>query len=123
MTGSPSPSELLAIRTANAALLNSPDASVDMVATVVFALSAAGLLANCADCDGTGCDDCPACPACDLPDWQRCVACGSCQCDRHDNCTRPAVTVAQEDPHDSPLHHQYRVPRDLPIIPGQQVRL
>jgi hypothetical protein len=44
MTASPSPSERLAIRTANAALLDSPNASCDIVATIVFALGAAGLL-------------------------------------------------------------------------------
>ncbi|MER5482984.1 hypothetical protein ABT024_07170 [Streptomyces sp. NPDC002812] len=44
MTHSPTPTELLALRTANAALLNSPDSFCDMVATVVFALGSAQLL-------------------------------------------------------------------------------
>ncbi|MEU0397976.1 hypothetical protein ABZ208_35525 [Streptomyces sp. NPDC006208] len=45
---SPSPAEVRAIRAGNAALLNSRDASVDIVATIVFALGAAGLLADVA---------------------------------------------------------------------------
>lgn len=44
MTHSPTPTELLALRTANAALLNSPDSFCDMVSTVVFALGSAQLL-------------------------------------------------------------------------------
>ncbi|HET6356050.1 hypothetical protein [Streptomyces sp.] len=44
MTHSPTPAELLAIRTGNAALLNSPDSACDIVSTIVFALGAAGLL-------------------------------------------------------------------------------
>ena len=44
MTHSPTPAELLAIKTGNAALLNSPDSSVDIVSTIVFALGSAGLL-------------------------------------------------------------------------------
>lgn len=44
MSHSPTPTELLALRTANAALLKSPDASYDIVATVVFALGSAQLL-------------------------------------------------------------------------------
>ncbi|MBT2449437.1 hypothetical protein J7F03_20565 [Streptomyces sp. ISL-43] len=44
MTHSPTPTELLALRTANAALLNSPDSFCDMVATIVFALGSAQLL-------------------------------------------------------------------------------
>lgn len=31
------------------------------------------------------------CPACDTTDLERCVACGSCRCDRHDSCVRPAT--------------------------------
>lgn len=86
---------------------------------------------RCMDCHDVGCADCPACPACDLPDWQRCVACGRCQCDRHDDCVRstaeeaavrrsvdaqfPIVaTFLAEEPHDSELHHPYRLGRDLP---------
>lgn len=44
MTHSPTPTELLALRTANAALLESRDSFCDMVATVVFALGSAQLL-------------------------------------------------------------------------------
>lgn len=44
MTHSPTPTELLALRTANAALLNSRDASYDFAATIVFALGSAQLL-------------------------------------------------------------------------------
>jgi hypothetical protein len=44
MTHSPTPTELLALKTANAALLNSPDSFCDMVATVVYALGLAQLL-------------------------------------------------------------------------------
>lgn len=29
------------------------------------------------------------CPACDTTSIERCVACGSCRCDRHDDCVRP----------------------------------
>ena len=118
MTSSPSPSELLAIRTANAALLNSPDASVDMVATIVFALGAAGLLASeetraahfteaARLLENTGHDD----DAVNLLDTLA------------SDITAEAIAVAKEDPHDSPLHREYRKCRDLPIVPGQQVRL
>lgn len=44
MTHSPTPAELLAIRTGNAALLASVDSSCDIVATIVFALGSAQLL-------------------------------------------------------------------------------
>ncbi|MFF9910659.1 hypothetical protein [Streptomyces sp. NPDC013457] len=44
MTHSPTPTELLALKTANAALLESNDSFCDMVATVVFALGSAQLL-------------------------------------------------------------------------------
>lgn len=44
MTHSPTPAELLAIKTGNAALLNSPDAACDIVSTIVFALGWACLL-------------------------------------------------------------------------------
>jgi hypothetical protein len=44
MTSSPTPAERLAIKTANAAVLNSPDSMCDIVATVVFALGSAQLL-------------------------------------------------------------------------------
>ncbi|MFD9369613.1 hypothetical protein ACFWA6_18240 [Streptomyces sp. NPDC060020] len=44
MTLSPTPEERAALKVANAALLNSPDAFCDMVATVVFALGGAQLL-------------------------------------------------------------------------------
>ena len=44
MTHSPTPAELLAIRTGNAALLNSPDSACDIVSTIVFALGSAQLL-------------------------------------------------------------------------------
>lgn len=44
MTHSPTPTELLALKTANAALLESKDSFCDMVATVVFALGSAQLL-------------------------------------------------------------------------------
>jgi len=44
MTHSPTPAELLAIRTGNAALLNSPDSTCDIVSTIVFALGSACLL-------------------------------------------------------------------------------
>lgn len=30
------------------------------------------------------------CPACDTEKDQMCVACGSCRCDTHETCTRPA---------------------------------
>ncbi|MFE5630639.1 hypothetical protein [Streptomyces sp. NPDC056543] len=43
-TNSPTPTEKLALKTANAALLASSDAYCDMVATVVFALGSAQLL-------------------------------------------------------------------------------
>lgn len=44
MTHSPTPTELLALRTAHAALLTSPDSFCDMVSTIVFALGSAQLL-------------------------------------------------------------------------------
>ncbi|MFG2747229.1 hypothetical protein ACGFY0_45250 [Streptomyces chartreusis] len=44
MTHSPTPTELLALKTANAALLESNDSFCDLVATVVFALGSAQLL-------------------------------------------------------------------------------
>ena len=44
MTHSPTPTERLALKTANAALLESNDGFCDLVATVVFALSSAQLL-------------------------------------------------------------------------------
>jgi hypothetical protein len=44
MTFSPTPTELLALRTANAALLESSDAHCDLVATIVFGLGSAQLL-------------------------------------------------------------------------------
>ena len=43
MTNSPTPAERLALKTANAAL-ESPDASYDLVSTIVFALGSAQLL-------------------------------------------------------------------------------
>lgn len=47
--------------------------------------------------------------------------CRPCGCpkrfDRHaDGC--PAQAASVEDPHDSPLHHTYAVPRDLPEVCG-----
>jgi hypothetical protein len=58
------------------------------------------------DCDDTSCVRCRTdqllladdlelaitggCPTCGLEANQMCVACGSCNCDRHDTCTRPA---------------------------------
>ncbi|MCX5197180.1 hypothetical protein OOK31_25335 [Streptomyces sp. NBC_00249] len=44
MTHSPTPTELLALRTANAAVQSSPDSTYDIVATAVFALGSAQLL-------------------------------------------------------------------------------
>jgi hypothetical protein len=44
MTHSPTPTELLALKTANAAVDSSPDSSYDIVATAVFALGSAQLL-------------------------------------------------------------------------------
>lgn len=41
------------------------------------------------------------CPACDTTPIERCTACGSCRCDRHDNCARPAQrcpAAHDEDP-------------------------
>lgn len=46
-------------------------------------------------------DDDGMCPACDTTDLERCAACGSCRCDRHDNCVRPATrcpAAHREDP-------------------------
>ena len=31
------------------------------------------------------------CPACGLDADQMCVGCGSCNCDTHENCTRPTA--------------------------------
>lgn len=53
MTHSPTPAEMRAIRLGNEAVRNSPDALVDIVATVVFALGAAGLLAEGASREDT----------------------------------------------------------------------
>lgn len=33
------------------------------------------------------------CPACGLEADQMCVACGSCNCDTHETCTRPAEEI------------------------------
>lgn len=49
------------------------------------------------DCGAAG-DLCPACkgdepgmcPACDTAAIERCVGCGSCRCDTHETCVRPA---------------------------------
>lgn len=49
------------------------------------------------DCGPAGdlCPNCKAdepdmCPACDTAAIERCVGCGSCRCDTHEHCTRPA---------------------------------
>lgn len=36
-------------------------------------------------------DESGMCPACDTTALERCAACGSCRCDRHDDCVRPAT--------------------------------
>lgn len=48
------------------------------------------------------------------------VHCG-CGKDAHSNLV-PCRPVSTEDPHDSPLHHDYAVPHDLPFIPNPQDR-
>jgi len=35
------------------------------------------------------------CPACGLEAGQMCVGCGSCNCDTHENCVRPASEETQ----------------------------
>ncbi|TJZ41209.1 hypothetical protein FCH28_37625 [Streptomyces piniterrae] len=35
------------------------------------------------------------CPACDLEPDEMCVACGLCNCDRHDTCVRPTDTTTE----------------------------
>jgi hypothetical protein len=126
MTFSPTPSERLAIRTANAALLDSPDASCDIVATIVFALGAAGLLR----------DDKPAEPqpltARELQRAAHFTEAARLLEGRYDqdavnfldtmaggiaamaNEVAAIAAPSPEDPHDSPLHREYRTCRDLP---------
>lgn len=36
------------------------------------------------------------CPACDLEADEMCVACGLCNCDRHDACVRPTPTSLED---------------------------
>ncbi|MFD0344034.1 hypothetical protein ACFVH0_36110 [Streptomyces sp. NPDC127117] len=43
----------------------------------------------CPSCKG---DEPGMCPACDTAVIERCVDCGQCRCDTHEQCTRPAVT-------------------------------
>lgn len=45
-------------------------------------------------------DDDGMCPACDTTPIERCTACGSCRCDRHDTCVRPAVRCKAAHPED-----------------------
>lgn len=40
--------------------------------------------------DGLADDDPDTCPACDTAPLERCVGCGSCRCDTHEDCVRPA---------------------------------
>jgi hypothetical protein len=49
---------------------------------------------------GTEADDDGTCPACDTTVIERCAACGSCRCDRHDNCARPAPRCPAAHPQD-----------------------
>lgn len=122
MTSSPTPSELLAIRTANAALLNSPDASVDMVATIVFALGAAGLLVNRAAVtveEALRIEETNPATAfthdCGIPLTRR-LDCGHCphevcqDCDRCPHSCRCATPLHETTPRPRP------VPHDLPEV-------
>ncbi|WP_435060329.1 hypothetical protein [Streptomyces sp. bgisy060] len=40
------------------------------------------------------------CPACETEDWAMCAGCGLCQCERHDDCTRPAGRCPAAHPAD-----------------------
>lgn len=159
MTHSPTPTELLALRTANAALLSSPDAFCDIAATIVFALGSAQLLqspetamelellqrelaAARAELEGLRalkpapiqtCQTCGAgyklgqpCGQCEFtarmaaeapsPDplayGPTGIRCG-CGKDAHSNLL-PCRPDSPEDPHTSPLHHDYALGHDLP---------
>ncbi|WP_327413187.1 hypothetical protein [Streptomyces sp. NBC_01233] len=163
MTHSPTPTELLALRTANAALLNSPDVYADFASTIVFALGSAQLLQSpetAAELDMlrarvseletlTSALEIPrpgnAFPLllqrihgyadrwaiCDRTGrrWTRHV--GWCpefggSADEHlrddarftlAEALPLARRLAVEDPHDSLLHHTYRLGHDLPEVP------
>jgi hypothetical protein len=102
---------LLALKTGNAALLASPDASCDIVATVVFALGAAGLLMDPETAEELRTLR-AARPADEDP-----IAYALIPEALHASSGAVSEIARQaEDRHDSPLHHDYSVGRDLPEV-------
>ncbi|MEU9861284.1 hypothetical protein AB0D99_10430 [Streptomyces sp. NPDC047971] len=155
MTHSPTPTELLALKTANAALLESNDSFCDLVATVVFALGSAQLLqppetaaelaalrarvtelesehhttnealSEAAEQLRANRDRITELEALEPAPIQACRTCGAgytygqpcsnCQFQARMAAELAAQQRQQEDPHESPLHHDYAVSRDLPL--------
>ena len=139
MTHSPTPTELLALRTANAALLSSPDAFCDIAATIVFALGSAQLLQSPESATEVEIQSRELSAAlAELKELrarvaelealkpapiQTCQTCGAgytygqpCS-----QCQFQALMAAErtrqaEDPHESPLHHDYETCRDFPEV-------
>jgi hypothetical protein len=61
--------------------------------------------ADAEPCDNCDADDrtvCGCCPACDTMKAERCVACGKCRCDLHDQCTRPEPAPTVDPPANAP---------------------
>jgi len=134
MTNSPTPAERLALKTAHAAL-ESPDASYDLVSTIVFALGAAGLLmdpetaeelrrlrAAAGDGSTRTVDEDPIAFA--LTPQAEALHASSGRVVEVPEDVSPQVRTLRallarqaEDRHDSPLHHRYEKGRDLPEVP------
>jgi hypothetical protein len=130
MTHSPTPAERLAIRTGYAALLNSSSPTSSIVEQVVFALGSAGLLmdpetveelrrlrATVGDGSTRTVDEDPIAytlteQAAEVvaPDPRRAESVAKLR----GLLARQSASL--EDPHDSPLHREYRTPHDLPPL-------
>ncbi|MHC3392052.1 hypothetical protein ACLQ2E_21695 [Streptomyces lavendulocolor] len=143
MTHSPTPAERLAIRTGYAALLNSSSPTSSIVEQIVFALGSAGLLmdpetaeelrrlrAAAGDGSTRTVDEDPIAYAltdraplpadmthtCGIPLTRR-LDCGHCPhevCQDCDRCPCSCCCAARS----AGLHHDYRLPHDLPALPG-----
>lgn len=131
MTHSPTPTELLALRTANAALM-SVDSSYDFASTIVFALGSAQLLqspetaaelarlrAQVSELEATA-ELARTEALADAGNWLDEVGEKDAAYLVYTSdipAARAMRPVPVEDPHDSPLHHKYKYGRDLPEVP------
>ena len=127
MTHSPTPTELLALKTANAALM-SPDSSYDFASTIVFALGSAQLLQSPETADELArlrarVAELEAGRATVLREAANAIVADN---DRRLWASKPGThwaadllrRMAVEDQYVSPLHTGYRLGHDLPEAPS-----